>query len=320
MSKLFLSIIGSFVLAFGANVALAQEDESEKIQLINSIFAEQLKQPQQFRDQAAEQLEAKFKEIELPKSAQKKALKILADNTDKMSADIMDILVKSYSLEELRAKDSFESSELSKKLHEQDKYIIAMMRSFGQVISREIMVDSISKRFPDDVDNISLLVEKFSEDTTTVDSERVALAVEKLKTNEQGAIQVLSFLSLGRSQVLSQQQYLNLSDKGISRKHIKLAKKYAKLANLFDVINDTMSKVPGGLDKEIQKNIRGNLVLGIARHIDKDLLKEANKYFSKDIAQSIVKKDIVTVAEITSAVQVIVAKINSDITPMVTEK
>lgn len=293
-----VAIIGG-AAAFG----MYAQKQQQKHDLVMETFSPQFKQVEMLKTRINGQLKIKFAAEPTPMAEQEDLFKIVDHHIGAINKHIMDVVMTTYTADELKAKAKFEDGNYMDKLMGANQEINLAVKVFAQHLNREGTLEALKTKFEDDdkADNLREVILKLSNDTVTPDSERLDIIAEELDMPKQQATPVLILLALSKEAVLMQQNYLKHDFATATPDHIEAAKRYVKLNHLDTLLKDNKNIVADADDQDAEQ-IRSELELVLAavvtRHLDLATLNELNTYFETEQAQAIMAKDITVAQEI----------------------
>ena len=305
MRRILFLVFSIVLCVFAGFSYINQQDDTND--LVTDVFAAQFDQVNFISNQFYQRLDQIHAQTPLKDYA--KAKSIIADAQAEMHEGLIRLFAEAYTHEELKEKQAFERSSFALSLRQYDGKTLQAMQGIGKQLGREVILASITKEFSQkESAQVQKMAAKLGTDTTLPNAERVALIAKSIKTDEGQASVILALLALSKEDVIFEQELKTLltSVNGDKRQQ---AVKYTELTRLDAVFANAINQIlqEGNIEGGY-KNARKGLINFIANTYPTELLQEGNAYFSKNIAQSILEKDVKVAAAIPNIVQSVVAR------------
>lgn len=310
MSRIVLAVIAVVVIVAGGLFVFSSggglTGQSEKEKLVNALFAPQITQVEMLGDQLARQFAA-YQEAneDLPAKKAAKAQALIQKAENNMRRAVRDTLMETYTRQELEEKQTFENSELAEELAGKERQVMSMMHVIGKNLGREAILRSVEKEFSEEQSAaLRKTVERLTSNVEMPDADRAALIADKLDMAQEQAGMMLNLLSVKQADAVKEQKLLDYSQQNIPDDKLALAREYVQLTQLDAVFSDTVEDMvkDANLEDGFQQ-AKAQMVAGVANLYEKETLDKATDYFSQDIVQRVLAKDIEVARKISPRIQ-----------------
>lgn len=311
-------IAGAGVLAY--TLVPTQTTENRKIALVNTLFAPQISQVEMIGDQLAQQFEAyRATNEDLAEEKTEKARALIAEAEDNMRETVQGTLTETYTLRELKEKKEFEGSDLAAALAAHERDVLSMMHVVGKKLGREAILRSVDNEFEDEeAQALRAVVQDLAGNAEMPNDERAALIADKMDMVQDQANIMLTLLSVSKADAVKEQQVLDYNRQSIPDEKLALAREYVELTRLDTVFGETVEQMVQEANLQAAyEDARQQMVAGVAHLYEKETLREANEYFSRDIAQRILDKDMQVAEKISPRIQEQMQSLNEQLAQIV---
>lgn len=313
-----IALVGAAFMAY--NLIPSLNGGGKKQALLNTLFAQQIAQVDLIGDSMANQFAAYAASKEdIDPAKVEQAKEIIENGEEKLRELLRDNLASIYTLEELQEKKRYEASALAESLHENERQVLEIMHVLGKRLGREAILNSVDKEFSEEeVEGLENLVGTLTSNIQMDDSKRAELIADKMDMQPHQAGIMLRLLSVRQQDIVKETNIMDFSADNISEAQIHRAKTYVQLTRLDQVFDDTIAEMvaDAGLQGAYE-NAREKLVLGVAHVFGAETLEQANDYFSQEIAQRILTKDLQVAQTVSPLIQAQLQKINQELSGLI---
>lgn len=306
-----IAIGGAALMAY--NLIPSLNGGGKKQALLNSLFAPQIAQVDLIGDSMARQFAAYAQASEDVQPEQiERATEIIEQGEEAMRRQVRETLAEIYTLEELREKKRYEASALAENLEQNEREALALMHVLGKRLGRVAIMRNVEKEFSEEeTEGLKAIIADLTTNTSMPDDKRAELIADKMDMAKDQANIMLTLLSVKKADIVKEQNVMDFSAQNISAAQIERAQKYVELTRLDQVFDETVSEmVKEAAIQDAFEDARERMVTGVAHIYDAETLEQANAYFSQDIAQRILTKDLQVATTVSPHIRTEVQKMN----------
>ena len=306
--KLISTVAVVAIMAAGAGFYYTTQQQSAKQQLVMETFAPHFDQVEDLKTRINGQLKLQFVASNLAEDHQQELFGIVDKHVNAISAHIMDLVLSTYTADELKAKREFESGDYMIKLLDANSEINVAVKVYAQHLNRLGTLEQLRENFNQEkgAPELREVITKLANDTTTPDQERLEMIADELGIPKPQATPVLILLALSKQAIEMQQHYLAPKFGEADAETIAAAKHFIELNHLDTMLeaNDNFLADASMADFDtIRDELTNILAAVVVKHVDPETLAELNAYFETPKAQAILEKDIKLAGEIGPQIQ-----------------